>query len=765
MMKGTIRIIKAKEEYGFIEPDTGHENVFFRFSWLKVDRVQEGQRVEFDIERGDKGLRARNLKIIPSAASSSFEAETDDSSEYRFLNPYNFVRNIEKPRPECEILGNCSPPPHDRYAGLSGKAICKAKAVTPLFISDSHAITENDNHKIYRFFQYDGEPMLPSSSLRGLIRALFEALTNSCYVAFDESILSKHFESRRSPWLVPARLEYTDEKWRLRLLTGTTDLQIESKDKKSPVGLQYAAWCASYWPFKPSKTLLGINSASRKGYRLNAKQINIQESFINRTKNREDINPDKVVHGEECYALLQQFQHPHPRIKFWNAVEVRRKKEDLSNPRNSNERIEQGWLCITNQNIESKHSERFFFRDPNNKIGPDIIDLPSDTKILERYESLIQDYQKRHKNTVKKHLEKGYPSDEPVLSRFVYGQNERTIRGKELVYVMLEGTPSAPQAKFIVPVSVPRVSYEHGVGELLPEHLHHCNNYQNLDLCPACRVFGWVHKRPPKDAKFVAYAGRVRISNGELIRSEESLRDIPLAILSAPKPTTTSFYLLNKRGEPDPTVDYDTDGARLRGRKFYRHHDSAGPEEYTGKEPTEQNRTVHGALDAGATFKFTVEFENLAPLELGALLYALELEEGMFHRLGYAKPLGFGSIKITVDSLKTIDDWSKRLSSLDSEAGWSLADKIALKKDFLKEMRSMYHEEFDNVLVDLKMLLSAPSDLPIHYPLPPQTLENDRPQFEWFMGNKRRGKEGFALDLARDDTKGFPLIDKNGNIK
>lgn len=762
MMKGMIRIIKHKEGYGFIQPDIGNERVYFRLSWLKADRVLEGQSVEFDIERGDRGLRARNLRVIPSAPIAGSKTETNDSSEYRFLNPYNFVRNIEKPRPEWEILGNCSPPPHDRYVGLSGEAICKAEAVTPLFISDSHAITENDNHKIYRFFQCDGEPMLPSSSLRGLIRALFEAVTNSCHVAFDESILSKHFESRRSPWLVPARLEYTDEKWRLRLLTGTTDLQIESKDKKSPVGLQYAAWFASYWPFKPSKTLLGINSASGRGYRLNQKQINIRESFINRTKDREDINPDKVAHGEECYALLQQFQHPHPRIKFWNVVEIRREKEDLSSPRNSNDKIEQGWLCITNQNIEPKHSERFFFRDPKNKIGPDIIDLPNGSKILERYESLIKDYQKRHKNTVKKHLDIGFPSDEPILSRFVYDQNERTISGGELVYVMLEGNPSAPQAKFIVPVSVPRVSYEHGVGELLPKHLHHCDNYQNLCLCPACRVFGWVHNKPPKEAKFVAYAGRVHISNGELIRSKKSLRDIHLGILSAPKPTTTSFYLLNKHGEPDPTVDYDTEGARLRGRKFYRHQDKANLEEYTGKK-SEQNRTVHGALDTGATFKFTVEFENLAPLELGALLYALELEEGMFHRLGYAKPLGFGSIKITVDSLKKIDDWSERLSSLDSEAGWSPANKIALKKDFIEEMRSMYHEEFDNVLLDLKMLLSAPPDLPIHYPRPKQSLDKDHPQYEWFMGNKRR-VVGIALDLAKDDTKGLPLIDKNGNI-
>ena len=40
--------------------------------------------------------------------------------------------------------------------------------MTPLFISDSHRIeTDPDHpeHKIYRFFEYDGKPALPASSL------------------------------------------------------------------------------------------------------------------------------------------------------------------------------------------------------------------------------------------------------------------------------------------------------------------------------------------------------------------------------------------------------------------------------------------------------------------------------------------------------------------------------------------------------------------------------------------------------------------------
>jgi len=54
-------------------------------------------------------------------------------------------------------------------------------------------------------------------------------------------------------------------------------------------------------------------------------------------------------------------------------------------------------------------------------------------------------------------------------------------------------------------------------------------------------------------------------------------------------------------------------------------------------------------------FYFDIEFHNLAPVELGALIYVLELEEGMHHRLGLAKPLGFGSVSVKIDELELID--------------------------------------------------------------------------------------------------------------
>src|SRR5690554_7603085 len=77
-------------------------------------------------------------------------------SEYRFLNPYNFVRCLDVPEnkeckeaPKTKILGRCAPPPHDRFVGLTGRIACELEAKTPIFISDSEFV-EGAEHKSYR---------------------------------------------------------------------------------------------------------------------------------------------------------------------------------------------------------------------------------------------------------------------------------------------------------------------------------------------------------------------------------------------------------------------------------------------------------------------------------------------------------------------------------------------------------------------------------------------------------------------------------------
>ncbi len=63
-MQGTIKRIIRDRGFGFIRSAEGQE-VFFHRSNLKeltFDGLKEGEVVEFDIERGEKGPRAMNVR-------------------------------------------------------------------------------------------------------------------------------------------------------------------------------------------------------------------------------------------------------------------------------------------------------------------------------------------------------------------------------------------------------------------------------------------------------------------------------------------------------------------------------------------------------------------------------------------------------------------------------------------------------------------------------------------------------------------------------
>ncbi len=65
-MKGTVKWFDAKKGYGFITKEDGGD-IFVHFSAIKVDgfkTLKEGQKVEFEVQQGEKGPQAANVKPL-----------------------------------------------------------------------------------------------------------------------------------------------------------------------------------------------------------------------------------------------------------------------------------------------------------------------------------------------------------------------------------------------------------------------------------------------------------------------------------------------------------------------------------------------------------------------------------------------------------------------------------------------------------------------------------------------------------------------------
>ena len=76
MAKGKVKWFNDAKGFGFIEQESGGEDVFVHYSTIQTDgyrSLKEGQEVEYEVEGADKGLRAINVRATsdePVAAMS-----------------------------------------------------------------------------------------------------------------------------------------------------------------------------------------------------------------------------------------------------------------------------------------------------------------------------------------------------------------------------------------------------------------------------------------------------------------------------------------------------------------------------------------------------------------------------------------------------------------------------------------------------------------------------------------------------------------------
>jgi len=217
---------------------------------------------------------------------------------------------------------------------------------------------------------------------------------------------------------------------------------------------------------------------------------------------------------------------------------------------------------------------------------------------------------------------------------------------------VIPGTSLKGMVRSIFEVLVPSCVglHDHSTNHLVPGgsgEFDTCNHRSNL--CPACNTFGYMGRGRGSSV----HRGNVNIGEARAIGRPSQARQVQIVGQFGPNPKKSDRYN-NPDGSP-------------KGRKFYYHQHDLN-KATTQKEKKWGKRLA--PLAAGATFRFTVGFQNLTDRALSGLVAALSLPDeaplpnggttAVRHKLGYGKAAGLGSVDIQVRSVELDPDPQER---------------------------------------------------------------------------------------------------------
>lgn len=557
--------------------------------------------------------------------------------------PYNFV-----PLPEAVVtLDLAELPDHDQYeAGRhSGYLECVLTTAAPLYTrglldpAQAAAVKAKKQPMPPEFFYVDdaNQPVIPGSTLRGLLRAMVEVVGYGKTTAVTQT-----------PLVYRAVADDTGhgDEYRKRFVRDDgnhhyTPLVRAGYIEKDRQG---------NWRIRPAKMIGGTTFAL----------LRIDEALfrtfkpVKHCKNASEIY---IATGPYDY---QSVRGDFLRIKYAKVTGAEAQPGPNLRPA----------TLTRSGRMFSKKAEAVVY-EPDDAAGP-----------LALSDDLVQAY-----------LEQLSPEQQRLLSddpKDLMG----VLRPGQPVFYLLQDNGAV---EFFGHCRIFRLPYPHSPLDFVPEHLR---REAELDLAEA--LFGYVKGKDQAAGKARAYAGRVTVTDATVQAGQTDLwykpgKTIIPRILSGPKPTTFQHYLtqtqpdwveIGRTRDDRPQYravdlrDYTaqpTTQAVIRGHKFYWHKGAApaieadpakrAADEKSGKKDTQH--TEIQPLRAGVSFTFRISFDNLSEVELGALIWVLNLaaDEGYRLQVGMGKPLGMGAVQIAA-TLHLINR-RERYRQLFDGAGWN----------------------------------------------------------------------------------------------
>ena len=640
----------------------------------------------------------------------------DDQTQ--FINPYQFVplRDTPAKKSYFEYQGN-----------HTGVIHCILEPCTPLAIPDiekAEPPVKNGDGKHHKYpfmtgsFKGKETPFIPGSEIRGMIRAVYESATNSCLSSLDDSFLN----ARATTMIITnppsdergaGLIKKTDGHWYLYPAKCAVVNTFCPFTGGEPYPLQYSGKNGYY---------ITINGESY--YQCSKISFDGDSTYRPRGRDSGQIIARNLGGGDKTGYLL---------LGEWGIGGSRHNSHIIYSPSYNGIPLSDNEIKTFNQMLELYRSEKL------NKA----LDELKNKRFCENCR--IKDCDYKDQDSIKAHTGyTGYPKLEK--NECYYPIFFKTIRypdGKTEKILSL-----AMQGREVYTKTLKDIA-----GDYRPCVLSSKKRRKNEEiLCPACALFGLA------DANG-AYGSRVRFSDAPGENCDIS-DYILLKELASPKITATEFYTIRPEEAREWNYVYKMNKKdaialregelRLRGRKFYLHHQVCNKADYSSQEQTERNSSMK--LAYSGTFKFDVFFDRLSDNELSMLCWCLapkckvgEKDVDGWHKLGHGRPLGLGSVKISIQSIE-----ERRYTNGQYQVTNTSVDTMA-------EI---------SVPAELKNILTAKLNN-VQYPIGSDKTKkkddiNANASHQWFIGNKQiaPGANGTNNKIVQYALPQMPEISK-----